>query len=966
MSREDVSQVQLLAEIDALRQELALYKAGLVAAPSSDPTDKCKYHTIINNSVEAILVVQDGRIVFCNPKTYAVLGYSPEKFLNHPITDFIFPADQAMIIERYRRRMLGFSELDTYAFRVLDHQGHVLWVETRVILVDWEGRQAALNFLHDISERVRMEEALREREALYGALLDRANDGVTIVQDSQLVYLNPRLAEILGYSVAEMLGTPFMSYVHPDALSLVTERYVRRLRGENVPHRYETSLLHQDGRRLEVKLNAGITLYQGRPADFVFVTDITTAKQAERRVRRLLDQQIVLNHLALSLGNALQQDEVCALVSARVRELLPMDVLFISFLDEAAQVIRAGYAVNFGQVLPARSLPPIPLAPNGKGLQSRVIRTGEPLYVPDYLAVMGVNHVVHEVRKNGEVLKNPVVEDVQEPTRSQLFVPMKVNGQTIGVLQIQSVQVDVYTPEDVELLSTLANMAAIALENGRLLAQMREQAQQMQQIINIVPEGVVLLNSKAEVVLANPAAERYLAVLADVGLGDVVVTLGERPLPDLLQPLPDDLWHEVTAVGRTFGIIARTLEIGSHDTRWVLVIHDSTREREISQRVQLQERLASLGQLAAGIAHDFNNVMTVIALYADLVQRGEKLLSPQARHRMGLIIQQSNRASDLIEQILDFSRTSLLERRPMHLLSLLKEIVKLLERTLIENVTMEVIYEPGRFVINADLTRIQQMIMNLALNARDAMPGGGRLQFGLKEIWVSGPHDAPLPELTPGLWVKFTVTDSGRGIEPDVLPHIFDPFFTTKEPGQGSGLGLAQVWGIVRQHEGYLDVVTAVGQGATFAIYLPGHPEDATQTDREVENIFPMGHRETILVVEDNYITREALVDSLETLDYEVLTADNGRNALEIIAAHPQEIALIISDVVMPQMGGIALVHELYQQGMPMKVLLLSGHPLDEEIDHLRQYAGIDWLSKPVTMEQLASTVTALIALPLT
>jgi two-component system, cell cycle sensor histidine kinase and response regulator CckA len=957
-------ETQLLAEISALQQELARYKASQVVAPLPHPEEACDYHTIINNSVEAILVIKGGTIAFCNPRAYKVLGYAPDEFLNQPFTNFIYPDDLMMVVNRYHNRIAGLPEPDTYAFRVFAKGGAVRWVETRVVLVTWQDDLAALNFLHDITERVQAEELVREREAIYSALLDRANDGITIVQDSQLVYLNSRLAEILGYTVAEMLDSPFSSYLHPESVSLVTERYVQRLRGEDVPPRYEATLVHRDGRPLKVMLNAGLITYHGRVADFVFVTDITESKRATRQAQALLDRQIVLNRLAMLLSNTTQEDEICELVAECVRELLPVDGLILSFFDEVAQEIRAAYCLSFGQVIPVATLPPLPLAPEGKGLQSQVIRTGEPLYVPNYQIASKEHQVYHTVSSRGEVMTNPTFENVPEMTHSYLYVPMKVSGKTIGILQIQALPVDVYTPEDLEWLSALANLAAIAFQNARLLAQMRQQAQQMQQIINIVPEGVVLLNGGNKVVLANPAAEAYLVALAGVGLGDEVMALGQRPLADLLQPLPDDLWHEVTANSRTFGVIARPLATGPHDNRWVLVIHDSTREREINQRVQLQERLASLGQLAAGIAHDFNNIMTVIALYADLIQRGEKLLSPQARHRIGLIIQQSNRASDLIEQILDFSRASLLERRPLHLLALLKELVKLLDRTLIENVAMEVVYEPGRFIINADLTRIQQMVMNLALNARDAMPEGGQLRFGLKEIWVSGPHDAPLPELTPGAWVQFTISDTGRGIEPNVLPRIFDPFFTTKEPGQGSGLGLAQVWGIVRQHEGYLDVTTQAGTGTTFTIYLPSQDDEESRLTPISDSVFPMGHQETILVVEDNYVTREALVDSLKMLDYQVITAENGREALNILATRREEIALIVSDVVMPQLGGIGLVQELARLGTPMKVLLLSGHPLDAEADQFRQYDAIAWLPKPVTMEQLASTVRALIGLP--
>jgi len=389
-----------------------------------------------------------------------------------------------------------------------------------------------------------------------------------------------------------------------------------------------------------------------------------------------------------------------------------------------------------------------------------------------------------------------------------------------------------------------------------------------------------------------------------------------------------------------------------------------TREREIQRRAQQQERLATVGQLAAGIAHDFNNIMATIVLYAQMSSRAEGL-SARDRERLVTINQQAKHATNLIRQILDFSRRAVLERQPLDLSPLLKEHVELLERTLPENIEIVLDYGPDEYTVNADPTRVQQVMMNLGLNARDAMPEGGNLRFELERIQVQAGESPPLPEMEAGEWVQVTLSDTGTGIPPDVLPHIFDPFFTTKAPGKGSGLGLAQVHGIVKQHEGEIDVESQVGQGTTFTIYLPAlpvHPVEAVTLELPA---LAKGQGETVLVVEDDASTRKALVDSLELLNYRGLEAADGREALAVLEQPPPQagggkregIALVLSDVVMPGMGGVALLHALRQRGLTMPVVMLTGHPLERELESLRAQGMSDWLPKPPSLEQLAKVV---------
>jgi PAS domain S-box-containing protein len=504
-------------------------------------------------------------------------------------------------------------------------------------------------------------------------------------------------------------------------------------------------------------------------------------------------------------------------------------------------------------------------------------------------------------------------------------------------------------------------------EREQLLAQIQEQAQRMQQIVDTVPEGLLLLDAGGRVVLANPVAQRDLDVLTGAKVGDVLTHLGNRPLAELLTSPPKGLWHEVTSGHQIFEIIARPMENTSEPEGWVMVINDVTQEREVERRIQQQERLVAVGQLAAGIAHDFNNIMATIVLYAQMAIRVEGLPA-RVREQMETINRQAQHATRLIQQILDFSRRAVLERRPLDLTPLLKEQIRLLKRTLPENIEVESVYELDECIVNADPTSVQQVVTNLAVNARDTMAEGGKLCIGLRRIQIEEPETAPLPEMQAGEWVQVTVSDTGTGIPPDVLPYIFDPFFTTKAPGKGSGLGLAQVHGIVAQHEGQIDVRTKVGEGTTFIIYLPALTVKKPETTGQTPDALPHGNGQTILVVEDNADTRRALVDSLEVLNYRPLEAANGREALAIFEQHAndpgQKIALVLSDVTMPEMDGQELFHALRQRDPTVKVVLLTGHLLKEKLESLKAQGLNDWMLKPPLLWQLAQVVAQVLDSP--
>jgi PAS domain S-box-containing protein len=381
---------------------------------------------------------------------------------------------------------------------------------------------------------------------------------------------------------------------------------------------------------------------------------------------------------------------------------------------------------------------------------------------------------------------------------------------------------------------------------------------------------------------------------------------------------------------------------------------DITDRRRMEEQLHQQERLAAVGQLAGGIAHDFNNILAAIILYAQMPLRRPDLPSA-VRNALQTILKESRRAADLIQQILDFSRSGMMKTEALSLGAVVTETLMLLRRTIPEHIRLVTETTAHPCSVQADRTRIQQVLMNLALNAKDAMPEGGELRITVAPVKVAPQDEPPLPDMAPGSWVCLSISDSGIGMNEKVQDHLFEPFFTTKEPGKGTGLGLAQVYGIVKQHEGFIGVDTAVGEGTTFTIFLPLVDDRDEEDAADSGTTALRGRGETILVVEDAERLRRALRAGLEYLEYHVITAANGHEALETVSL--QDVDLVLTDLVMPKMGGEELLRSLRAEDPNLRVIALTGHVMDRDVTELKAAGFADAVSKPFSIEDLSRVI---------
>jgi signal transduction histidine kinase/DNA-binding response OmpR family regulator len=401
----------------------------------------------------------------------------------------------------------------------------------------------------------------------------------------------------------------------------------------------------------------------------------------------------------------------------------------------------------------------------------------------------------------------------------------------------------------------------------------------------------------------------------------------------------DRHWYEseVDAVK----VAAKTLGAAIQRERTERALHES------EEKLRQSQKLDSIGQLAGGIAHDFNNLLTVISGYSDLLSRTKQ--EPSAQAKIDEIRKASDRAAALTRQLLAFSRKQVLLPTVLDLTETVVNMDKLLQRLIGEDVNLVTILDHRLNRVKADAGQIEQVIMNLAINARDAMPQGGKLTIETMNAYLDESYARRHAVVTPGPYVMLAVSDTGIGMNDEIMSHIFEPFFTTKEPGKGTGLGLAMVYGIVKQSGGNIWVYSEPGQGATFKIYLPV----VTNESDLVTSHFALPARptgtESILLVEDEDALRQLLFDILVDEGYTIIPAASGAEALTICAEYPDHIDLLVTDVVMPGMGGRQLVERLSVTRPETKILYMSGYTDNAIVHHGVLDSGTAFLQKPFT-----------------
>ena len=395
------------------------------------------------------------------------------------------------------------------------------------------------------------------------------------------------------------------------------------------------------------------------------------------------------------------------------------------------------------------------------------------------------------------------------------------------------------------------------------------------------------------------------------------------------------------------------------DASAIVFALDTTEQRTLQENFAQSQKMQAIGQLAGGIAHDFNNVLTAIIGYSDLLLANHRPTDPSFQDIMQ-IKQNANRAAGLVRQLLAFSRRQTLRPQTLQLGDVLSELQMLLRRLVGETIDLEVVHGRDLWLVKADLNQFEQVIVNLVVNARDAMSEGGRITLRTRNVPAAECAAFNEKPLVPADYVLVEVQDTGHGIPADVRDKIFEPFFTTKEVGKGTGLGLSMVYGIVKQTGGYVFVDSEPGAGATFKILLPRHsPETVVETPKPeiAKPAADLTGQGAILLVEDEEAVRAFASRALVSRGYTVLEAESGLDALRVVENAGGKIDLIVSDVIMPEMDGPTMLTELRKRGLTAKIIFVSGYADDAFAKNLPAGQDFQFLPKPFSLKQLIETV---------
>ncbi len=813
----------------------------------------------------------------------------------------------------------------------------------------------------------------------YRLLFERNLAGVfRATLDGRLLECNESCARIFGYaSPEEVAGFPVTEvYFDPAERAAVVEQIQRQGALSNL----EMRLRRRDG--TPVWILANVTLVSacgGQPAiiegTLVDVTDRKLAEEREARLARLYSVSSSLRQAILRLTDRQQLfAEACRI--AVEKGLFRM--AWLGLLDPAAQrvvpVAHAGCEQGYlGSIRISVTDEPEGRGPTGTALRERR------------------HFICNDIAADSRML--PWREEaLRRGYLSSAAFPITCHGHLVGALNIYAGEPGFFDQEHVALLEEIAGDVALALENiereeqrqqaeqERAMALAREEAARAQaraearfrELLEAAPDAILELDPADTIVLSNAATERLFGYSRQELLGLPLERLLAERSREAYRRLHAACWsrsehtgagpEELNARrkdGREFFAEMNLSPVQTDEGgRVTCIIRDITERKHLEAQLRQSQKMEALGRLAGGVAHDFNNLLTIIGGYAQMLLGSLKGKSP-ARGDLEAIMEAANRASALTRQLLAFSRRQVVQPKVLDLNRLITRMHRLLRPVIGEDIELELALQKNLGKVKADPGQIEQVVMNLVVNARDAMPKGGRItiETGLRE-W--GPNEAvpPVP-LPPGGYVALAVSDSGAGIDPDTLSHIFEPFFTTKSRGKGSGLGLSTVYGIVKQSGGEIEVSSQPGAGSTFRVFLPLFGAAAREassprlTNRAATGV------ETILLVEDETGVRRLARQMLGQLGYTVLEADDGPGALHLFEQHAPAIDLLLTDVVMPQMSGRELAERLTAVRPDLKVLYMSGYTNDVVARHGLLEPGVALLQKPFTADGLGRRVRA-------
>jgi len=899
-----------------------------------------RYRQLFQRNLAGVFLSKlTGGLLDCNDSFAHIFGYeSREQMIR--LADFN-PYSRSEERERYVARLKREKALTNFEMKLRRRDGTEVWVLENVTLLEDEDAAMIQGTLVDITERKRAEQALAESETKFRALAESATTAIYIHNGKRFLYSNQASGDVCGYSPAELREMTPTDLVHPDQREMVRHREARLLAGDTSVQRYELHIVHKDGDDRWLDFSTSVIQFAGEFAMLCTAFDITKRKHAERL-------QSALYRISDFANSADDLGQLYEALHRIVGELMYADNLYIALLDDGGEYLHFPYFVDQSDPPPAgRKL--------GKGLTEYVLSTGR--------ALLADFQKIRSLEDKGEI--EPLGPDCID----WLGAPLRQGNRVFGVIALQSYDPDIrYSERDKEILTYVSQHISVALARKRQEEALRASEARHRSLVESAVYGMYRSSVDGRFLDVNPALVQMLGYSSAEELLSVDIAREIYADPDqraaVIQAYNESgrlgtcelRWkrkdgHQITV--RLSGTPFRN-ERGE-TLGFEMTAEDISERRILEEQLRQSQKMEAVGRLAGGIAHDFNNLLTVIKGYSELMLDDLDNADP-LRHEVDEIKKAADRAASLTRQLLAFSRQQVLAPKVLDLNLVVHNMDKLLHRLLGEDIDLFTVLEPGLGRVKADPGQVEQVIMNLAVNARDAMPQGGKLTVETANVDLDEAYARDHVAVKPGRYVMIAVSDNGSGMPEKVKSRIFEPFFTTKEVGKGTGLGLSTVYGIIKQSGGYVWVYSEVGRGSTFKVYLP-------RVDAPVEiplsrSLQPPRHgTETVLLVEDEEGVRALVRQVLHKHGYNVLEARHGGEALLMCERHQGKIDMLLTDVVLHQMSGRELAERLLKLRPDMKVLYVSGYADDAIVHHGVLTAGMAFLQKPFTTEALARKI---------
>ncbi len=865
-----------------------------------------RFRSLVENATVGIYrTTPDGRILMANPALVKMLGYnSLEDLRSRNLENEGFEPNYPR--SEFKARLEQKGEVRGLVEAWTRRDGTTLFIRESARAIRDSGG-AILFFdgiVEDITEQKRVEEALHQSEARFRTLIEQAPVAIGISRKGMIFYANRKYLEMYGFeSVEEIVGRSIGEQWAPEFRGMIEERARQRSLGLKVPSRYEATGQRKDGSQFPVQVEVTMVNLPDGPALIGFLTDITERKSAEEQIKASEEK-------------------------FRKAFMTGADAFYIATLNEGRILeVNDRFQDVFGYS-------------RDEAIGKTSLELG--LYAdPDDRRMM-----VSEIKAKGHV-------------RNLQLKGRRKGGDPIILL----ISVNLLQGNDGQLI---LGVVRDITEHTRA----EESLIRLHQAVDASGEVIFMTDREGIITFVNPEFSRLYGYSEEEVLGKVtprILKSGVTP-PENYAKFWRTILEKRVARGEVINkskdnklvtvesSVNPVLDKSGNIEGFLAIQRDITGRKQLEEQFRQAQKMEAVGRLAGGVAHDFNNLLTIINGYAQLLlERFRSEDGPSAQLRE--ILSAGERATGLTRQLLAFSRKQVLEPKILDLNDVMEGMQKMLRRLIGEDVELHILPGKGLGLVKADPTQIEQVILNLAVNARDAMPYGGKLTIETANAELDEGYARTQSDVIPGHYVMLGLRDTGVGMDPQTLVHIFEPFFTTKERGKGTGLGLSTVYGIVKQTGGHISVHSEPGHGTTFNVYLPGSDRVSETSAQNKNSARPLGGSETILLVEDEEAVRALAVRVLKEYGYRVLDTTSPRHAVELSERQEQPIDLLLTDVVMPGMSGRDIAKHLGFTRPKMKVLYVSGYTDDIIAHHGVLEPGTAFLQKPFTPEALARKV---------